>query len=132
VSLGAPLKLPAVDGEPNVAPFANDIDEAIEILKAKKNVDFGDNDVFRYYVAMNEALRKAFPNENIPLTAGYGYEGALTSAILMRGQDFLCDIYDEPEKAQYYMQLYREGVNRLQSMRRRNLASSYDDVLHWA
>ncbi len=39
---------------------------------------------------------------------------------------------DEPEKAQYYMQLYREGVNRLQSMRRRNLASSYGDVLHWA
>ena len=39
---------------------------------------------------------------------------------------------DEPEKAQYYMLLYREGVNRLQSVRRRNLASGYDDVIHWA
>ena len=39
---------------------------------------------------------------------------------------------DEPEKAQYYMLLYREGVNRLQAARRRNLAGGYDDVLHWA
>ena len=27
---------------------------------------------------------------------------------------------------------YREGVNRLQAARRRNLAGGYDDVLHWA
>jgi hypothetical protein len=110
VSLGAPLKLPTVDGEPNVTPFASDIDEAIAILKDKRNVDFGDNDVFRYYVAMNEALRKAFPNENIPLTAGYGYEGVITSAVLMRGQDFLCDIYEEPEKTHEFLRLLNESI----------------------
>ena len=110
VSLGAPLKLPTKDGEPNVTPFASDIDEAIAIIKAKKNVDFGDNDVFRYYVAMNKALQEAFPNENIPLTAGYGYEGAITSAVLIRGQDFLCDIYDEPEKAHEFLTLLNESI----------------------
>ena len=110
VCLGAPLKLPAVDGEPNVVPFASDIDEAIEIMKAKKNVDFGDNDVFRYYVEMNKALQKAFPEYDIPLTSGYGYEGVITSAVLMRGQDFLCDIYDEPEKALEFLTLMNESI----------------------
>ncbi len=110
VCLGAPLKLPAVDGEPNVVPFARDIDEAIEIMKAKKNVDFGDNDVFRYYVEMNRALQKAFPEYDIPLTSGYGYEGVITSAVLMRGQDFLCDIYDEPEKAHEFLTLMNESI----------------------
>ena len=110
VSLGAPLKLPVVDGEPNVTPFANDIDEAIEIMKSKKNVDFGDNDVFRYYVEMNKALQKAFPEYDIPLTSGYGSEGAITSAVLIRGQDFLCDIYDEPEKAHEFLTLLSESI----------------------
>lgn len=110
VSIGAPLKLPTNDGEPNIKPFAEDIDEAIEILKSKKNVDFGDNDVFRYYVEMNTALQKAFPEVEIPLTSGYGYEGPLTSAVLMRGQDFLCDIYEEPEKAHEFLTLMTESI----------------------
>ena len=110
VSLGAPLKLPTKDGEPNIKPFAEDIDEAIEIMKSKKNVDFADNDVFRYYVEMNKALQKAFPNAEIPLTSGYGSEGPLTSAVLMRGQDFLCDIYDEPEKAHEFLTLMSESI----------------------
>lgn len=110
VSLGAPLKLPTNDGEPNITPFAEDIDEAIEILKSKKNVDFGDNDVFRYYVEMNSALQKAFPEVDIPLTSGYGSEGPLTSAVLMRGQDFLCDIYEEPEKAHEFLTLMTESI----------------------
>ena len=110
VSLGAPLKLPTKDGEPNVKPFARDIDEAIAIMKAKKNVDFGDNDVFRFYVEMNAALQKAFPNVQILPTAGYGYEGVITSAVLMRGQDFLCDIYDEPEKALEFLTLMNESI----------------------
>ena len=110
VCLGAPLKLPVNDGEPNITPFAEDIDEAIEIMKSKKNVDFGDNDVFRYYVQMNTALQKAFPDFEIPLTSGYGCEGPLTSAVLMRGQDFLCDIYDEPEKAHEFLTLLSESI----------------------
>jgi hypothetical protein len=110
VSLGAPLKLPTRDGEPNVKPFASDIDEAIEIMKSKKDVDFGDNDVFRYYLAMNAALQEAFPEATVAPAAGYGYEGALTSAILMRGQDFLCDIYDEPEKAHEFLRLMNDSI----------------------
>ncbi len=110
VSLGAPLKLPVNDGEPNVKPFAEDIDEAIEIMKSKKDVDFGDNDVFRYYLEMNAALQKAFPEVEIAPTSGYGYEGVITSAVLMRGQDFLCDIYDEPEKAHEFLQLMSDSI----------------------
>jgi len=110
VSLGAPLKLPTEDGEPNVLPFAEDIDEAIEIMKSKKNVDFGNNDTFRYYVKMNAALQKAFPGIEIAPASGYGYEGVITSAVLMRGQDFLCDIYDEPEKAHEFLQLMSESI----------------------
>lgn len=109
VSLGAPLKTPE-NGEPNIAPFADDIDEAIAILKERKSKDFSDNDVFRHYIKVNEEIQKAFPDKKINLSAGYGYEGVITSAVLMRGQDFLCDLYDEPEKVHEFLSLMNESI----------------------
>ena len=39
---------------------------------------------------------------------------------------------DEPEKAQYYMSLYREGVARLHAQERKSMHTGYGDVLGWA
>lgn len=109
VCLGAPYRIPE-HGEPNVKPFAEDIDEAIEILKAKRGQDFSDNDLFRHYVMMNTEIEKAFPGTKVPLATGLGYEGIITSAVLMRGQDFLCDLYDEPEKVHEFLNLLNESI----------------------
>ena len=109
VSLGAPLRMPE-HGEPNISPFAEDIDEAIEIMKAQKGKDFGDNDTFRHYVMMNAEIEKAFPDLKVPAATGYGYEGVITSAVLMRGQDLLCDLYDEPEKVHEFLTLMNESI----------------------
>ncbi len=39
---------------------------------------------------------------------------------------------DEPEKAQYYMSLYREGAARLHAQVREGTRAGYEDVLRWA
>jgi hypothetical protein len=39
-----------------------------------------------------------------------GAQGPLTSAILMRGQDFIFDVYDEPEKAKEFLTLLTDSI----------------------
>lgn len=109
ISLGAPLRIPE-EGEPNIRPFADSLEEAIEILNAKKNCDFFDNPTAQYYIAMNKLLQENFPEQKIAPTAGYGYEGIITTAVLMRSQDFLCDLYDEPELVHEFLTLLNESI----------------------
>lgn len=109
VSIGAPVNIPD-EGEPNVTHFADSIDDAIAILKNSKGIDFGDNDMARHYKAVNKYLQEEFPEYNIRPLAGYSYESIITSAELMRGQDFFCDIYDEPEKVHELLTLITESL----------------------
>ena len=109
VSLGAPLNL-YEEGEPNVRPFASDLDEAIAIMKSKKGIDFGDNDLCRHYLRTNRRMQEEFPEYGIPPLAGYSRQGVITSAVLIRGQDFLMDLYDEPEKAQEFLFLLDDSI----------------------
>ena len=108
VCLGSPVIFPE-DGEPNVVPFANSIDEGIEILKSRRGQDFADNALFKYYWEMNEYFSEKF-YEGKKSFGGFGVEGTVTSAILIRGQDFLCDIYDEPEKSKEFLFLLTESI----------------------
>jgi len=39
-----------------------------------------------------------------------GAQGPLTSAVLMRGQDFIYDVYDEPEKAKRFLALLTDSI----------------------
>ncbi len=109
VSLGAPLRIPE-EGEPNVRPFVSSLEEGIELLKSKKGCDFFDNPIAQHYIAVNNLLQKHFPEYKISPIAGYGYEGIITSAILMRGQDFLCDLYDDPELVHEFLSLLNESI----------------------
>jgi len=107
-SLGASVTFP-IDGEPNMSAFAGSIDEAIDILKASKGKDFSVNPLFQHYMDMCGYFKEAF-NESKFTFRGFGYQGPLTSAMLMRGQDFLYDIYDEPEKCKEYLRLMTDSI----------------------
>ena len=107
MSIGATVLFPD-DGEPNILPFAESIDEAIEILKKIKGADMTKTRWFQHYFEMWEYMKAKFPNENIPFS-GFGSQGPVTSAILMRGQDFLLDIYDEPEKSLEFLSLITDS-----------------------
>ena len=109
ISIGAPYTLPE-NSEPNVKPFAHDIDEAIAIMKDVQGIDFGDNDLCRHYLAVNKYLQEQFPEYNIAPLAGYGGEGIITTAELMRGQDIFIDLYEEPEKVHEYFKLLNKSI----------------------
>ncbi|MBQ9409531.1 MAG: hypothetical protein IJU28_09125 [Clostridia bacterium] len=109
ISIGAEYSLPQ-DSEPNIRPFARDIDEGIAILKAAKSIDFGACAMCRHYMEVNRLLRNRFPEANVSLLSGYSYEGIITSAVLMRGQDFFADLFDEPEKSHEFLELLNESI----------------------
>ena len=109
VSLGVPLRQPE-DSEPNVQACVGSIEEGIDFLRERKGIDFGDCDVCRRYIEMNRALGEAFPDARIAPLAGYGYEGVITTAVLLRGQDFFCDLYDEPELTHTFLTLLNESI----------------------
>ncbi len=111
ISIGAPYTLPE-DSEPNVKPFVQDIDEAIDVMKRVESTDFGDNDLCRYYMELNRFLQNRFPEYSINPLEGYGGEGIVTSAVLMRGQDLYIDIYEEPEKVHEYFSLLNRSIIR--------------------
>ena len=109
VSLGVPLRQPE-DAEPNVKSCVNSIEEGIAFLEARRNIDFGDCAVCQHYIALNAALQSAFPDCRIAPLAGYGKEGVITSAVLLRGQDFFLDLYDEPELVHTFLGLLNESI----------------------
>ena len=108
ICMGAPFNLPD-DGEPNVLPFALSIDEAIDIVKGRRAEDFSKNEMFLHYLDLWSYLKESFPEVNIPFT-GFNHQGPVTSAVLMRGQDFFFDIYDEPEKCGEFLRLLAESI----------------------
>ena len=106
ISIGAPVFFPE-HGEPNISPFAGCIDEAIDILKERKGADFTNAPMFQHYLELWDFMKGEFPG--MPFS-GFGDQGPLTSAILMRGQDFLLDIYDEPEKSKEFLTLITDST----------------------
>ncbi|MCL2517431.1 MAG: hypothetical protein FWF15_02595 [Oscillospiraceae bacterium] len=115
VSIGAPIFYPE-DGEPNVKPFADSTDEAIEILSGSK--DFSDNPLFQHYMDMSKYFADEFYDGRFYFL-GAGAQGPLTSAVLMRGLDFLFDIYDEPEKSKDFLYLMTNSIIGYQKFCRR-------------
>ena len=109
VSLGVPLRQPD-DAEPNVQHCVNSIDEAIAFMEERRNIDFGAAPECRRYIEMNAAIQKAFPQYKVAPLAGYGLEGVITTAELLRGQDIFCDLYDEPEKVHTFFTLLNESI----------------------
>ena len=117
ICIGAPVSFPE-HGEPNITAFAGSIDEAIDILHEKKGADFTAHPMFQHYLEIWEHLKTAYPG--LPF-GGFGDQGPLTSAVLMRGQDFLLDIYDEPEKSKEFLRLLTDStIDYAKQLRRIN------------
>lgn len=108
VCLGGEYEMPE-NTEPNVHPFAGSADEAIRILKEKKGMDFGSHPLVRHYVDLNDALRRELPGMEIPFYGPHP-QGPFTSAMLMRGVDFIYDIVDEPDKAEELLSLMTDSI----------------------
>ena len=118
VCLGASAVFPE-DGEPNVKPLLSSVGDGLELLRGSKNMDFTGNDLFKYYIETGRVLREYFPDRNVPVISGFGSQGPVTTAMLLRGQDFLLDIYDEPEKSVEFLRLISESVVEYQKCLRR-------------
>jgi len=108
VCLGAPITYPA-EGEPNIKSFADSIDEAIALTEARGQADFSAHPFYRQYLDAWRYLKGQFPDVDMPFS-GPGAQGPITTAVLMRGQDFLLDIYDEPEKCLRFLSLLTESI----------------------
>ena len=132
-SLGARVSFPD-DSEPNVLPLFSNLEEGIRWLK--RDFDFADNDLFRTYHKIFEYLKAAFPGERV-VFSGYSYQGPITSAVLLRGEDFYMDLYDEPELSKEFLELligsvvrFKHFLNRINGLPEVDAASSYigDDL----
>ncbi len=106
ICLGVPVTFPE-DSEPGVEPIYNDIDSGIAALK--KDVDFSQNELFKHYFGMWQYLQKEFPDEKVSFS-GFGWEGPITTAVLLRGTDFYMDILDFPEKAKEFLFLVTNSI----------------------
>ena len=84
-----------------VSPIYSGIEERLSSLERK--VSFEDNELFKHYLRMHHHLQKEFPEEEVRFS-GFSYEGPITSAVLLRGQDFYLDLYDHPEKVRAFIQ----------------------------
>ena len=104
--LGVKVLFPE-DSEPGVRPIYTSLDEGIEALR--RGAVFEQNDLFKHYLKIYHRLQREFPDEKV-VFGGFGWEGPITSAVLLRGQDFYMDLYDEPEKAREFLGLLTENI----------------------
>jgi len=108
--LGAELVFPE-DSEVAHRPTYGNLREAVDALST--DVDFTRQGLFPFYLELWENLKKAFPKHTIPF-GGFGAEGPLTTAWLLRGHDFFMDLYDDPPLAKKYLALVTRSVVRYQ------------------
>jgi len=106
ICLGSPVTFPE-DSEPGVQPIYKSIDEGIKALK--KEIDFRKNSLFKHYIDMWHYLQKTFPDEKVSFS-GFGWEGPITTAVLLRGTSFYLDILDIPEKAKEFLYLVTDSI----------------------
>jgi hypothetical protein len=115
ICLGAKPEYPE-DSEPNIkTPYTN-IDEIIAVLK--KDIDFSDNWLFKTYLEKFEFLKCKFPEEKV-VFENFCYEAPITTAVLLRGQDFYMDLYDCPEKVKELLELVTQSIIRFAKLVRR-------------
>lgn len=103
--LGAPLLFPE-GGEVGHEPIYRSLAEGIEALA--KPVDFRSAGMAPFYIDFYHALQKAFPGE----TVGFGYtrEGPLTTAYVVRGDEFFYDLMDEPVLVKEFLARLTESI----------------------
>ncbi len=130
--LGAPLHFPQ-DSEVAHTPIYGSLREGIEALE--QPVDWAEAGMMPFYLDLWEAVRRAFPEKDIPF-AGFGYEGPLTTAWELRGHDFFLDIYDDPDRCKAFLRRLTDSITEYAIFVRRLNGESaraqrvglYDDI----
>jgi len=103
--LGAEIIFPE-SGQPVPKPLYNNIEEAIEALR--RPVNFKENKLFKQYYAIYEYLKREFKEARFE---GFGWEGPLTSAILLRGvSGFFKDLHEKPKKVKEFLELLTNSI----------------------
>ncbi len=104
--LGAKIIIPR-SSEPVVRPAYATIDEAIGNLE--RGTRFEENELFNHYLRTQEYLKREFPDEDVKFS-GFGWEGPITSAVLLRGLGFFTDLHRQPSKTRRYLELLTDSI----------------------
>jgi len=110
--LGSQLIFPT-ESEVAHTPLFHSLADAICTLE--KEIDFTRTGLFSHYLNLWETLKKRFPQENIPF-GGFGAEGPVTTAWLLRGHAFFTDLYDDPLSVCRYLELVTTSVIRYKQL----------------
>ena len=105
--LGAELLFPD-DGEVNHTKPCSTLQEGIDLLKSKRDVDFATAGMAPFYLDYREKMTEAFDGEVCGFS--YGPEGPLTTAYALRGTDVFYDPYDDPGKFKEFLHLLTESI----------------------
>ena len=104
--LGAHVDFPE-NSAPCVKPLFPTIDKGVETLQRK--VDFSESKLFKHFYKIYQHLKKEFPEEKVSIY-GFGWEGPVTSAVMLRGKAFLADLYRTPHKAEKFLDLLTDSI----------------------
>jgi len=104
--LGAKVLFPR-DSEPAVRPICQNLEDAIAVLETR--VEFEENELLKHYVAIYQHLKREFLEEEVKF-GGFGWEGPITSAVLVRGKGFCVDLHTRPERAKVFLELLTESI----------------------
>ena len=112
--LGSALVFPE-GSEVAHTPIYESPEEAVQALR--HDVDFTQAGMFPYYLDLWEQVKDAFPDHQVPFT-GFGAEGPITTAWLLRGHAFFTDIYENPSLTKQYLELVTDSIIRYSKLLR--------------
>ncbi len=78
------------------------------ITRLQEPVDFATSGDTPLYLDFWKQMRDAFPDEKVGFSLGV--EGPITTAWELRGQGFLTDLFDEPERVKQFLQLTTASI----------------------
>ncbi|HDJ89392.1 MAG TPA: hypothetical protein ENG40_01690 [Thermoprotei archaeon] len=105
--LGSEIIFP-IDSAPSLYPIYSSIEEGLRLL-IKRKKRFEDCKLFKHYLKIYKYLCKRFPNEKVSIY-GFGWEGPITTAIMLRGTDFLVDMYRKPILVKKFLKELTESI----------------------